>query len=120
MAARGHGQFPLCTYIMYLSPKVAWAAVHSKAVVLLLIFCLMYIPLFVGVLCLFLFWYALPFVFYCVFVLVCITFCPLLFCNHLEEEERAGCFAFVVLRMFCYCKYSVALPQGSMVPDHTH
>ena len=38
---------------MHLSPPVAWAAVPSKAVVLLLlIYCLMYFPLFVGVLCL--------------------------------------------------------------------
>ena len=34
-----------------------------------------------------------------VFVLLCITMCPFLFCNHLEEEERADCFAFIVLRM---------------------
>ena len=39
---------------------MAYAAVCSKAVVLLLlIYCLMYFPLFVGVLCLSLFWYAL-------------------------------------------------------------
>ena len=39
---------------------MAWAAVRSKAVVLLLlIYCLMYFPLFVGVLCLYLFCYAL-------------------------------------------------------------
>ena len=30
------------------------------------------------------------------FVLVCITLCPLEFCNPLDEEERAGCFAFIV------------------------
>ena len=45
-----------------------------------------------------------------VFVLVCITLCPSLFCNHLEEEERAGCFAFIVLRLSCCCICSVALP----------
>ena len=47
---------------MHLSPLMAymWAAVHSKAVVLLLlIYCLMYFPLFVGVLRLSLFCYAL-------------------------------------------------------------
>ena len=64
-----------------------------------------------------------------VFVFVCITLCPFLFCNHLEEEERAGCFAFVVLRMSCYCICSVALPYGAVgclqcvimvFPDHTH
>ena len=31
-----------------------------------------------------------------VFVLLCITLCPFRFCNHLEEEVRAGCFAFIV------------------------
>ena len=41
-------------------PPVAYAAVRPKAVVLLLlIYCLMYFPLFVGVLCLSLFFYAL-------------------------------------------------------------
>ena len=47
---------------MHLSPPsaVACAAVRSNAVVLwLLIYCLMYFPLFVGVLCLSLFCYAL-------------------------------------------------------------
>ena len=46
-----------------------------------------------------------------VFVLLCITFCPFLFCNQLEDEERAGCFAFIVLRMSCCCKSSVTLPH---------
>ena len=31
------------------------------------------------------------------FVLFCITVCPFKFCNHLEEEAKAGCFAFIVL-----------------------
>ena len=48
---------------MHLAPPphpVAWAAVRSKAVILLLLFyCLMYFPSFVGVLCLYLFCYAL-------------------------------------------------------------
>ena len=56
----------------------------------------MYFPLFVGVLCLSLFCYALR---------VSI---------HLEEEEKAGCFAFIVLQMSCYCKRSVALPHGAV------
>ena len=43
-----------------IKPQVAWAAVRSKVVVLLLlIYCLMHFPLFVGVLCLSLFCYAL-------------------------------------------------------------
>ena len=45
---------------MHLSPPVAKAAIRSKAVVLLLlIYCFMYLPLFVDVLCWSLFWYAL-------------------------------------------------------------
>ena len=47
-----------------------------------------------------------------VFVLLCINLCPFLFCNHLEEEEKAVCFAIIVLQMFCYCKSSVVLPHG--------
>ena len=32
-------------------------------------------------------------------VLVCISLCPLGFRNHLDEEERAGCFALIVFIM---------------------
>ena len=35
-------------------------------------------------------------------------------CNHLEEEKRAGYFAFIVLRMACYCKCSVTRPPGAV------
>ena len=85
---------------MHLSLQVAWAAVRSKVVVLLfLIYCLMYFPLFWGVLCLSLF-------------LFCITLCPFYHCNHLEEEEKAGCLAFIVLQMYCNYKCSVALSHG--------
>ena len=31
-----------------------------------------------------------------------------------EEKERVGCFAFIVLRMYCCCKCSVTLPHGVM------
>ena len=48
-----------------------------------------------------------------VFVLSCIILCPFLFCNHLEEEEKVGCFAIIVLRMYCYYGCSVALPRGA-------
>ena len=34
--------------------------------------------------------------------------------NHLEEEEKAGCFAIIVLQMYCYYKCSVALPHGAV------
>ena len=64
---------------------------------LLLIYCLMYFQLFVGDLCL---------------SLLCITLCSFKFCNHLEEEEKAGCFAIFVLQMYYYYKCSVALPHG--------
>ena len=31
----------------------------------------------------------------------------------LFKEKRAGCFAFIVLRMSVYCKWSVTLPHGA-------
>ena len=34
--------------------------------------------------------------------------------THLEEEEKASSFAFVVLQMYCYYKCSVALPHGAV------
>ena len=64
-----------------------------------------------------------------VFVLVCITLCPFQFCNHLDKEERAGCFAFVAFWMSCYCKCPVALAHVAVgclqfvivvFPDHIH
>ena len=56
------------------------AAVRSKAVVLLLLICcFMYHPLFVVVLCWFLFWYAS----------LCVLSC-------FDEEEKSGCFALIV------------------------
>ena len=76
----------------------------------------MYFPLFVGVLCLYLFCY----IHYCVSIL-CL--------HHLIEEEKAGCLAIIVLQMYCNYKCYVALPHGSVVglqcvivvfPDHTH
>ena len=33
-----------------------------------------------------------------VFVLLCNTLCPFLFCNNLEEEENAGCFAIIAYK----------------------
>ena len=38
----------------------------------------------------------------------------LVFCNHLDEEERAGYIAFIVFWMSCYCKCSVAQPHGAV------
>ena len=37
-----------------------------------------------------------------------------LFCNHLDEEERADCFAFIVFLMSCYCKCPLALTHGGV------
>ena len=49
-----------------------------------------------------------------VFVLLCITLCPFNICNHLEEKEKTGCFAIIVLQMYCYYNCSVALPHGAV------
>ena len=49
-----------------------------------------------------------------VFLLLCITFCPFKFCNHLKEGEKAGCFAIIVLQMYCYYKCSMALPHDAV------
>ena len=38
----------------------------------------------------------------------------ILVCSHIEEEEKAGCFAIIVLQMYCYYKCSVALPHGAV------
>ena len=43
-----------------------------------------------------------------VFVLLYITLCPFYFCNHLEEEEKAG--TLLLLPYRC----SVALPRGAV------
>ena len=61
----------------------------------------MYFQLFVGVLCLSMFCYAL----------LCVHSS---FCNHLEEEEKAVCFAITVLQMNCYYKCSVTLPHSAV------
>ena len=41
-------------------------------------------------------------------------FVSILVCNHLEEEEKSGCVAFIFLHMYCSYKCSVALPQGAV------
>ena len=48
------------------------------------------------------------------FVLLGITYCSFWFCNHFDEEEKAGCFAIIVLQMYCYYKCSVALPHRAV------
>ena len=49
-----------------------------------------------------------------VFALLSVALCPFLFCNHIEEEEKAGRFAIFVLQMYCCHKCSVALPHGAV------
>ena len=49
-----------------------------------------------------------------VFVLLFVNLCPFWFCNHLEEEVKAGCFAIIVLQMYCYYKWFVAFPNGAV------
>ena len=41
-------------------------------------------------------------------------FVSILVCNHLEKEEKAGCFAMIVLQMYCYDNCSVTLPHGAV------
>ena len=33
--------------------------------------------------------------------------------NHLEEEEKDGCLAIIVLKMYCYYNCFVTLPHGA-------
>ena len=42
-------------------------------------------------------------------VLVYVTLCPFQFCNHLNGEERAGCFAW-----FAFLSSPGSLPRGAM------
>ena len=51
------------------------------------------------------------------YVLLCITFGPFEFCNHLDGEERAGCLTVFDFLMSCDCCCSVALPRWSAVCD---
>ena len=55
----------------------------------------------VGVLCLFLFYYA---------ILSVISS----FCNHLDGEKRVDCFTLTVFLMSCDCYCFVALPHGAV------
>ena len=69
---------------MHLSPSVVWAAVRSKAVVLLLlIHCLLLLSVIVCGGSVF-----VP----CFVILFLMSFH---FCNHLDGEERDGCFTLI-------------------------
>ena len=36
------------------------------------------------------------------------------FCNHLDEEERAGCFTLIVSLVSCDCLCSMVLPRCAL------
>ena len=91
---------------------MAKAAVLSKAVVLLLLtYCLMYFPLFVRVLCLFLFCYAK----------LCVHFS---FAIILKRNRKLVALLLLSWRcnfLYCYYKCSVALPNVAWVGlQYTH
>ena len=63
------------------------------------------------------------------FVLLCTNLCPFYFCIHLDEVEKAGCLAIIVLQMYCYCYVMwlfLTVPWVGLqcvivvFPDHTH
>ena len=75
------------------------AAVCSNAMALLfLIHCLLLLPLFVWV------WFLVN-------ILLCCTYCTILFFNHLAEEERVGFFTLTVFLLTYGYKCSVPLPN---------
>ena len=47
-----------------------------------------------------------------IYVLLCVTLCAFKFCNHLDGEERADCFAYFVFLVSRDC--CVALHRGAM------
>ena len=58
-----------------------------------------------------------------VFILVCITLCAFQFCNHLEQEKGAGCFALIVLCLVTVNVLWLFLTVQCVLvvfPDHTH
>ena len=62
-----------------------------------------------------------------IYVLLYVTLCPFKYCNHLDGEERAGCFAyFVFLVSRDGWRLFLAVPWGCLrfvivvFPDHTH
>ena len=83
---------------IYESP-LAWAAVRSKAVVLLLLICWLVCSLVVGVLC--------SSFFCCALLYVLSSFAIIL------KTKRDGCVGYIVLRLSCYCQYSVTLPRDA-------
>ena len=80
---------PICLTLV-----ICWVSDQT----LLLICCFMYLPLIVGVLWWSLFWHTLLYALF--------SFATIL---TRKWESRAGCFAFIVFWMSCYCKFPVAL-----------
>ena len=74
--------------------------VAELLVMLSLIYCFMYLPLYVGVLCWSLLWYALLYVLFSFTIIL--------------MNKRTGCFAFTVVWVSCYCKCHVGLPHGAV------
>ena len=68
--------------------------------ILTMIYCLMYFPLFVGVL-------------YLVLVLLCITLCPSSFAIILKRKRKLVA-VIIVKQMYCYYKCAVAIPHGAV------
>ena len=61
------------------------------------------------------------------YVLLCVNLCPFLFCNYLDGEERAGCFALFVFLVSRDCYVALlAMPRVCLqfvilvFPDQTH
>ena len=59
----------------------------------------------------------------------CVSCSMLCCCNHLDGEDRAGCFTLIAFLVSCDCYYPVALPHGAAgrptlcdcgIPEHTH
>ena len=44
--------------------------------------------------------------------MLCISLGPFKFCNHIDREERAGCYNLFVFLVSCNGYCSVALPRG--------
>ena len=53
------------------------------------------------------------YVLYWVAVLICDSYWPLWFCNHLAEKQRVCCFTLIVFLLLCSCLRCVSLSHGT-------
>ena len=54
-------------------------------------------------------------------VVLCIILCHFLFCNHLDEEERDGCFVTVIVLWLFFAVSWIGLQRVIVIiHDHTH